>query len=391
MKIAVISNLFSPYERGGAEKIVKKTISQFVNNKHSVTLITSKPFKNIKSLIPKEDKINNNLKIFRFYPLNILYYLNDYKHASFVRLIFHVIDVFNIHAFFTVLFLLFRDRPNLLFVHNLKGIGYLNIIAAKLLRIRVVYTLHDVQLLTPTGLFIKDEEEDWQHNNFFTKCYKFINKYLFSFVDEVIAPSNYILEVHQKNGFFKNTKNHIIVNPVTIPPVVRYIKEGKWTELNFLYLGQIEKHKGIEFLLKAWLDYLNMNDYLKYTLHVIGDGALLNDLKNKYNENKSIEFYGKIDHDNLKEVFPKMDFTIFPSLCYENCPGVILESFSYDVPVISSDLGGAKELVCDGFNGLVFQANNDLSFHTVLDDVKMLLLSIDDMKKMPITRQKIFN
>ena len=376
MKITIISNLYKPYTRGGAEVIVENVINGLLEKKHDVTLITTQPFKGIKTLFPKKEN-KKNLNIYRFYPLNIFYYLNDYKHSFITRFIWNILDTFNIHSFIIMLSLLNKNKGEVVMVHNLKGIGYLTILAAKLKGLKIIYTIHDMQLITPLGFVIKGEENAKIHTSFFTKVYANINKLLFKQVDTVIAPSNYILEQHK--DFFPKAKRIKLVNPIKIPRVVRYIKEGKWTELQFLFLGQIEKHKGIEFLLKSFKTYLDKNNYLNYKLHIVGEGTCKKKLEEEH-ASKNFIFHGKIEHEKLNTLFPKMDFLVFPSLCYENCPTVILESFSFDVPVIVSDIGGAGELVEHGKNGYLFEANNQIEFHEILDTIKINLTDLDKMK-----------
>ncbi|KKU08285.1 MAG: putative glycosyltransferase [Candidatus Magasanikbacteria bacterium GW2011_GWA2_45_39] len=50
--------------------------------------------------------------------------------------------------------------------------------------------------------------------------------------------------------------------------------------------------------------------------------------------------------------------TVVPSLCYENSPTVIFESFAFGVPVLASAIEGVSELIQDGKNGLTFTAGN---------------------------------
>lgn len=47
-----------------------------------------------------------------------------------------------------------------------------------------------------------------------------------------------------------------------------------------------------------------------------------------------------------------------PSICYDNSPTVIYESFSFGVPVIGSRIGGIPELIKEGYNGFLFEAGN---------------------------------
>ena len=63
----------------------------------------------------------------------------------------------------------------------------------------------------------------------------------------------------------------------------------------------------------------------------------------------------------FESFFAKADITIVPSLCYENSPTVIFESFSYHTPVLASNIEGIAELIKEGENGLTFIAGNEAS------------------------------
>ena len=52
-------------------------------------------------------------------------------------------------------------------------------------------------------------------------------------------------------------------------------------------------------------------------------------------------------------------FVVVPSLCFEMCPLVIVESMSQGLPVIASRIGGLAELVRDGETGLLFEPDNE--------------------------------
>jgi len=60
---------------------------------------------------------------------------------------------------------------------------------------------------------------------------------------------------------------------------------------------------------------------------------------------------------------------IFPSLCYENFPTSILDSFRFGVPVLASDMGGVPELVSHGVNGFLFFAGDEDHFAERLDEI----------------------
>ena len=64
-----------------------------------------------------------------------------------------------------------------------------------------------------------------------------------------------------------------------------------------------------------------------------------------------------------------MDVLIVPSVWYENSPLVIQEAFLAGVPVITSDIGGMKELVEDGNDGFLFNVGNSDSLRKVLQGI----------------------
>ena len=48
------------------------------------------------------------------------------------------------------------------------------------------------------------------------------------------------------------------------------------------------------------------------------------------------------------------------SVCVESFSLVTQEAFLFGTPVVASDIGGMAELVCHGFNGLLFKAGDVL-------------------------------
>ncbi|KKU14266.1 MAG: Glycosyl transferase group 1 [Candidatus Magasanikbacteria bacterium GW2011_GWC2_45_8] len=67
---------------------------------------------------------------------------------------------------------------------------------------------------------------------------------------------------------------------------------------------------------------------------------------------------GRVGREELQSILREADVTVVPSLCYENSPTVIFESFAFGVPVLASAIEGVSELIQDGKNGLTFTAGN---------------------------------
>jgi glycosyltransferase involved in cell wall biosynthesis len=121
-----------------------------------------------------------------------------------------------------------------------------------------------------------------------------------------------------------------------------------------MYLGQNEHHKVILFLLGTIL----RSRELRAELHIVGDGSQFKKIAELAKADERVHVYGRVDRRSLPELFDKVDVTIVPSLCYENSPTVIFESFAFGVPVIASNIEGVAELIREGENGIMFAAGD---------------------------------
>lgn len=350
MKICLISNLYPPVSRGGAERVAERVARGLREAGHDVFVISTKPWGGRKSLKPNA-AVEDGIKVFRFYPLNLFYYLNDWKHNAFWRLKWHFLDMFNCHSRRVVKKILQQEKPELVITHNLKGIGYLIPGVIRKLGIKHIHTLHDVQLSVPSGLIIKGREENWQQRTWFRKIYEAICRRLFASPDTVISPSKWLLDFYTEKGFFKNSKKIVLPNPVERVYPAGVPMDNK--VLRLLYLGQIEEHKGILFL----VDTLKNLD-IDFKLHIAGDGSKMEILKKIVGEDKRFIIHGRLEDAVLEKIFDGIDLTVVPSLCYENSPTVIYESLAAGVPVLAAKIGGVAELVHDNENGFTFEAGN---------------------------------
>ncbi len=89
MKIGIITNHYPPFSRGGAENVVVRTVESLIEQGHDIFVITSQP-RRLGSEV-KNDR-NTTERVYRFFPNNIYYALDDYKYPWIIRLFWHVID-----------------------------------------------------------------------------------------------------------------------------------------------------------------------------------------------------------------------------------------------------------------------------------------------------------
>jgi len=351
MKIAVISNLYKPFTRGGAERIVELTIQGLKQAGHEVFVVTTQP----------KDKLEiteeQGVRVYRFRPLNVFYYLDDHKYNALVRFAWNVFDVFNVGSALLVWKILKKEKPELVITHNLKGIGMLIPLMIKLLEIRHTHVLHDIQLVNPSGLMIWHQENSFMQNGFLSKIYQFILRRIFSNVSKAIFPSEWLKNFYWEHRFFQKSEKEVLRNPVLPPEIIANVKKEKLN--TFLYLGQLEEHKGVTWLLDCWI-----KNQIKSKLIVAGKGNLNID---KYKKLTNIEIVGFVERNEIENLFKRSDFLIFPSLCYENSPTVIIESLQNATPVITADIGGSAELVQEGLSGFIFKPQNEDNFLTAIE------------------------
>jgi glycosyltransferase involved in cell wall biosynthesis len=95
-----------------------------------------------------------------------------------------------------------------------------------------------------------------------------------------------------------------------------------------------------------------------FELHIAGDGILARKVAEFARKDPRVIFHGFISLEHIRRFMRTCDCVVLPSLCYENSPTVIYESFQVGSPVIASKIGGIPELVNDGENGLLVEPGN---------------------------------
>ncbi len=393
MKVCIIHSIFPPYGRGGAETVAYASAAVFAQE-HEVLVITCAPFAGWKSFAGKWEvevsRYEDNqvrrypMRIFRFTPLNLFTIFNIGKYPALLRLIWHVIDMFNLHTYLVVRRILQEEKPDVILTHNLKGLGYTVPIAIRhtlhaIRSMRWLHTIHDMALLHPTGLRIWGQEKDIALINPIVRLYERVNRKLFGSPECVISPSQFLLAEYTSRGFFPKSKTAVVRNPAMLhnpPQPSLTLREGdrsvpplrvrggepspqrgeEGLRFRFLYLGQLEPYKGIQVLLDAWRVYSAQAPQAE--LVIAGDGSMRETVVNACAMLARVRYAGWVDTDARIGLMSGVHAAIVSSYAYENSPTVIGESFAFGIPVVASRIGGIPELVEDGVNGLLITPND---------------------------------
>jgi len=329
MKICVINNLYFPWNKGGAEQLCFNLVTTLIHNGHEVQIITTQP------------KFFNSIEItsspiLRVGGLSGLLY-NLGKFPKPIRLLWHVATNLNLFTAITVNRFLQKYQPELVISHNLIGLGLGLPLVIKRNKIRQIHVLHDIQLLHPSGLLM------WQNegllNSFLAKRYQQFTRYCFKSIDVVVSPSAWLVTLHQKYGLFARTKKEVLPNPIEFKKnnsIVHVVHQP----LRCLFVGQLEAHKGIDWLVKV------LQNKSLFHLTIIGPAGSDGDkIDYAVKNSNNIAYLGRLDRVGVSKQINQADVLIVPSFCYENYPTVIIEAITLGLPVLASRLGGIPEML----------------------------------------------
>lgn len=357
MKICLISNLYPPNVLGGAEVSVKKVSEELVKKGHEVIVITT-PFSE------NDVEIINGVKIYQVKPLNLYEIYHHPNQSMLLKPLWHIIDLWNPFNEKNIRKILKSENPDIVHVHNFKGLSLSSFAPAKSLGIPLVFTAHDYSLICMRANLLNSSGEICKNPSSLCKIYNQIQKYLVkNKVDLLISPSEFVINKLKSEGLFKDVKSKKI--PLGIDFKSKEKIEKDYSLINILYVGNLGEHKGVHFLLKAFKNINNRN----IRLDIVGKGLYREKLELMSENDNRIKFYDFLEGEELIKMYRNANLTVVPSIWYDNSPMVIYESFSCRTPVIGSRIGGIPELIEDGFNGFLFEAGNVNELQQLLENL----------------------
>lgn len=131
-----------------------------------------------------------------------------------------------------------------------------------------------------------------------------------------------------------------------------------------VYTGAFVDFKDQEFAIKG---FLQCKHFHESCLVLLGDGVLLNDLKQKYSNYTNIIFTGFVT--NICEYLQAADMFLSVSQS-EGMPNGVLEALSCDLPVLLSNIPQHLEIL---------RANRDIGFEYTLGDYSDFVKKLDNM------------
>lgn len=282
-------------------------------------------------------------------------------------------------------------KPTAVHTHHYAHLGleYLRVVKQVDPNIKIVMTLHEYMAICrnqgqmiKTGSFrlcSRSSPDDCSRcfpdttpEDFWLRKHYFMSH--FDLVDEFVSPSAFLKQRYVDWGLNAD-KITVIENGQAdeepLPP--RPLAAGE-TRNRFGFFGQITPYKGLDVVLEA-LALLKKEDSNRIVLEVHGANLELQpeEYRNKVErlraplmERGVVQWVGPYQPHELRSRMAGVDWVVVPSIWWENSPMVIQEAFVCGRPLVASDIGGMKEKVRDGCDGVHASVGNALQWKAAL-------------------------
>ncbi|MCC8138951.1 MAG: glycosyltransferase family 4 protein [Lachnospiraceae bacterium] len=136
----------------------------------------------------------------------------------------------------------------------------------------------------------------------------------------------------------------------------------------FIYVGRLDKLKGIETLFRAW----QILGYDAPKLLVCGSGPLEDWCRDFLGENPdcNIRMLGFVSNTEVKGLIADSRALLLPTQWYEGFPMTVLEAYSAGTPVIGSNIGNVGDLIEEGVTGYKFPFDSAESLAAIVESIK---------------------
>ncbi len=291
--------------------------------------------------------------------------LNNF--SLFRKALIPFIYFFNLRTYLDIKKIIEKESIDVVHVHNtLSLISYSVYYAAFHKKIPVLQTVHNFRMVCPNALLFRNNkfcDECVCKNSYapgvLSGCYHNSKLQTFFLVISLL--------IHKDIGIFKKINfifltnlsaqkfnNFIDLNSNNVFIKGNFINDGYYERSsvqlnNFVFVGRLDKGKGILDLIKSWR---TIND--TFTLVIYGDGPLQEEVKRMSENNANIIYKGKQSNDVILSELANSCAMIFSSQYFENLPMTIVEAFSVGCPVISYSIGNGEELIRASKGGEIY-------------------------------------
>ncbi|MFA5629696.1 MAG: glycosyltransferase family 4 protein [Dehalococcoidales bacterium] len=151
-------------------------------------------------------------------------------------------------------------------------------------------------------------------------------------------------------------------------PNVEIIEEFNDDKLNILFVGRLEKRKGLKYLIDAYK--IVKEKHPNSRLIVIGPGTRFRkkyEAKVKRDNLEDVHFLGKVSAEDLPRYFKTADIYCSPAVSGESFGIVLLEAMAVGTAIVASDIPGYRSVLTDDKEGLLVRPRRSKLLAKALD------------------------
>ena len=318
MNILITVGIFPP-DIGGPASFVPKISDFLIENGHNVKIICLSEVGNIHT--------EDNLDVIRIKRSNNL-------PIRWIKTIYQIVKN--------------GRRSDLIFVN---GLGVESAIANLILQKQLIRKIvgDPVWERAYNKKRITESYDDFQNNkhSFLIEVQKLLRNWSINSAEIVITPSDHLKNFVSELGFSNEILK--INNGVDITDIKRTNVDK--ADINLLIISRLVIQKNINIVIEA----MELLDNKNVKLSIIGEGGEFSTLEgviHELNLQNRVQLLGKIDNNKISQFLLAADIFIQAS-DYEGLPHSVLEAINYEVPILSTEVGGCKDLLNDGERGFI--------------------------------------
>ncbi|MEL7037386.1 MAG: glycosyltransferase [Cyanobacteria bacterium J06592_8] len=178
--------------------------------------------------------------------------------------------------------------------------------------------------------------------------------------DRIVVVCQWLYDAFKLNGIPED-KIVLSRHGVSYAPTTQPQHQQPHTPLKIGFLGRLQPTKGVQVLAEAIYN-LPKDFPVELIIHGVSQGELSRENEEKVQAmaqtDSRIKLEKKLSRAEIPEAMAGFDVLAVPSQWLETGPLVVLEAHAVQVPVLGSNRGGIAELVEDGVDGLLVEADN---------------------------------
>ena len=318
MNILITVGIFPP-DIGGPASFVPKISNFLIENGHNVKIICLAEIEN--------NHTEDNLDVIRIKRSNNL-------PIRWIKTIYQIVKN--------------GRRSDLIFVN---GLGVESAIANLILQKQLIRKIvgDPVWERAYNKKRITESFDDFQNNkhSFLIEVQKLLRNWSINSAEIVITPSDNLKSFVSGIGYSQKILK--INNGVNITDINR-ANESK-ADINLIIISRLVVQKNINIVIEA----MKLLDNKNLKLSIIGEGGEFSKLESAIHDlnlQNQVQLLGKVDNNKISQFLLTADIFIQAS-DYEGLPHSVLEAINYEVPILSTETGGCKDLLNDGERGFI--------------------------------------